>query len=334
MNSSIIELNNLTKKYENKTAVNQLTLNIQRGEIFGLLGPNGAGKSTTILMLLGLTEPTSGSVHVCGLDSTRQPIEVKRRIGYLPDDVGFYDDLSGLENLMLTARLNRMSPADAKAKAIELLQTVGLSEAANNKTSTYSRGMRQRLGLADVLMKSPEVIILDEPTLGIDPEGVRELLALIQRLSRENGITVLLSSHHLHQVQQICDRVGLFVNGRLIAEGDINSLSEQLFKYEQIIIDVGVADRAEEARSLLEANEQVTSIKIDTFDTNLLHLCCQTDCAAAIANQLHSAGLQMTHLSRLHDGLDDIYHRYFEGGGANEQPDNQHESTHGNVSGA
>lgn len=334
MNSSIIELNNLTKKYENHTAVNQLTLNIQRGEIFGLLGPNGAGKSTTILMLLGLTEPTSGSVHVCGLDSTRQPIEVKKRIGYLPDDVGFYEDLSGLENLMFTARLNRMSDVDARAKAIELLQIVGLMEAANNKTSTYSRGMRQRLGLADVLTKSPEIIILDEPTLGIDPKGVKELLTLIQKLSRENGITVLLSSHHLHQVQQICDRVGLFVQGQLIAEGDISSLSKQLFKNEQIMIDISVASRVEEARSLLENHEQVVSVEVDTFDANLLHLYCQTDCTIAIANQLHAAGLQLTHLSRINYGLDDIYHRYFEGGGSDEGIVIQHKSPHASISGA
>ena len=179
MDGNIIELVDLTKKYGSFTAVDQLKLTIQKGEIFGLLGPNGAGKSTTILMMLGLTEPTSGSVKVCGIDPTRNPIEVKRRVGYLPEDVGFYYDRNGLENLIFTARLNRMSVKEATQKAEQLLVRVGLSDAAKKKTGKYSRGMLQRLGLADVLIKNPEVIILDEPTLGIDPKGVREFLELI-----------------------------------------------------------------------------------------------------------------------------------------------------------
>ena len=229
MQSSTIELSNLTRKYGNFTAVDNLTLSIDKGEIFGLLGPNGAGKSTTILMMMGLTEPTSGSVRVCGLNPVRQPIEVKKRVGYLPEDVGFYDDLTGPENLIYTARLNGISEREAEERAHRLLQRVGLGEEIEKKAGKYSRGMRQRLGLADVLIKNPEVIILDEPTLGIDPSGIRDFLGLIVSLSREEGITVLFSSHHLHQVQQVCDRVGIFVKGRLLAQGDIASLARQLF---------------------------------------------------------------------------------------------------------
>ncbi|MDD2312837.1 MAG: ABC transporter ATP-binding protein [Petrimonas sp.] len=229
MQSSTIEISNLTRKYGNFTAVDNLTLSIDKGEIFGLLGPNGAGKSTTILMMMGLTEPTSGSVRVCGLNPVRQPIEVKKRVGYLPEDVGFYDDLTGPENLIYTARLNGISEREAEERARRLLQRVGLGEEIEKKAGKYSRGMRQRLGLADVLIKNPEVIILDEPTLGIDPSGIRDFLGLIVSLSREEGITVLFSSHHLHQVQQVCDRVGIFVKGRLLAQGDIASLARQLF---------------------------------------------------------------------------------------------------------
>ena len=229
MQSSTIEISNLTRKYGNFTAVDNLTLSIDKGEIFGLLGPNGAGKSTTILMMMGLTEPTSGSVRVCGLNPVRQPIEVKKRVGYLPEDVGFYDDLTGPENLIYTARLNGISEREAEERARRLLQRVGLGEEIEKKAGKYSRGMRQRLGLADVLIKNPEVIILDEPTLGIDPSGIRDFLGLIVSLSREEGITVLFSSHHLHQVQQVCDRVGIFVKGRLLAQGVIASLARQLF---------------------------------------------------------------------------------------------------------
>ncbi|MDD2328366.1 MAG: ABC transporter ATP-binding protein, partial [bacterium] len=173
MGEATIVTRNLTKRYGDFTAVDDLTLEVGRGEVFGLLGPNGAGKSTTILMLMGMTEPSGGSVRVCGLDPVRQPIGVKRHVGYLPEDVGFYDDLSGLDNLIYTARLNGLSEREARSHALRLMGRVGLAEETTKKAGKYSRGMRQRLGLADVLLRNPEVIILDEPTLGIDPSGIR-----------------------------------------------------------------------------------------------------------------------------------------------------------------
>ena len=227
MNEQVIVLTNLTKQYGRSTAVDNLCMKIRKGEIFGMLGPNGAGKSTTILMMLGLTEPTSGTVEICGINSTRHPIEVKQKIGYLPEDVGFYDDMTGPENLIYTARLNGIPDAEAKARATELMVRVGLEEQITKKTGKYSRGMRQRLGLADVLIKNPEVIILDEPTSGIDPSGVHEFIDLIKRLSREEGLTVLFSSHHLDQVQKVCDRVGLFNGGRLITLIDMAELKDR-----------------------------------------------------------------------------------------------------------
>ena len=224
MGEQVIVLTDLTKKYGNFTAVDHISLSICKGEIFGLLGPNGAGKSTTILMMLGLTEPTSGKVEICGIDSTTKPIEVKKRIGYLPEDLGFYDEMTGLENLVYTALLNGLSKREAEEKAKELMQRVGLSEQANKKTGKYSRGMRQRLGLADVLIKNPEIIILDEPTSGIDPAGIQEFIELIRNLSRVHSLTVLFSSHNLDQVQKACDRVGLFNHGKLLAQLDLEEM--------------------------------------------------------------------------------------------------------------
>ena len=221
MGEQVIVLTDLTKKYGNFTAVDHISLSICKGEIFGLLGPNGAGKSTTILMMLGLTEPTSGKVEICGIDSTTNPIEVKRKIGYLPEDLGFYDDMTGLENLIYTALLNGFSRKEAEEKAKELMRRVGLAEQVNKKTGKYSRGMRQRLGLADVLIKNPEIIILDEPTSGIDPAGIQEFIELIRNLSRVHSFTVLFSSHNLDQVQKACDRVGLFNHGELLAQLDL-----------------------------------------------------------------------------------------------------------------
>ena len=227
MCESVIELVQLTKRYGHFTAVDRLDLKIHKGEIFGLLGPNGAGKSTTILMMLGLTDPTSGTVHVCGTNSTTYPVEVRKKVGYLPEDVGFYDDMTGPENLLYTARLNNIPEQEARQHAAQLLERVGLGREIDKKTGKYSRGMRQRLGLADVLIKNPEVIILDEPTSGIDPAGVQEFISLIRQLRDERGLTVLFSSHHLDQVQQICDRVGLFSQGRLLADLSLNDLQQE-----------------------------------------------------------------------------------------------------------
>ena len=318
MTEVMIQLRGLTKKYEDITAVDNLTLDILRGEIFGLLGPNGAGKSTTILMLLGLTEPTSGSVRVNGVDATRNPIQVKQKVGYLPDDVGFYDDRTGMENLVLTAQLNGIAQVEALDRAHALLKRVGLEQAGDKKVGTYSRGMRQRLGLADVLIKNPDIIILDEPTLGIDPEGVREFLRLIRTLSRDEGLTVLLSSHHLHQVQQICDRVGLFVSGRLLATGNIDELAKALFEKDPIIIRIQLRSADDRLQHVLENMEDVHKIK--KLDESRFELHCTRDITSEIARKIVREGYDLQELTKKHYGLDEIYHRYFEGGDRHEKP--------------
>ncbi|TAM99291.1 MAG: ABC transporter ATP-binding protein [Chitinophagaceae bacterium] len=314
----VIELIELTKKYSDVTAVDHLNLKINKGEIFGLLGPNGAGKSTTILMMLGLTEPSSGFANVCGINATVNPVEVKEKVGYLPDNVGFYDDMTGLENLAYVGQLNQLSRNEATEKAKRLIERVGMTNAAGKKTGKYSRGMIQRLGLADVLIKNPEVIILDEPTLGIDPRGVKEFLELIVRLSREEGLTVLLSSHHLQQVQQVCDRVGLFVKGKLIAEGDISTLSAELFSKEPFIIEAGIgngialnenSDSAQRLKDILLEMEGVTSVE---YKKNVIKIYCARDMSAEIANIIVGSKIGLNSLSKKEYGLDDIYQKYFE----------------------
>jgi len=308
---NIIELNGLTKKYGDFTAVDHLSLSVKRGEIFGLLGPNGAGKTTTILMLLGLSEPTSGKVEVCGIDPTFQPLLVKEKVGYLPDEVGFYEHLSGIDNILYTAALNRIESSVAGEKARQLLEQVGLTQKAHEKVYTYSRGMKQRLGLADILVKEPEVIILDEPTSGIDPEGVRELLTLIKQLSRERGMTVLLSSHHLYQVQQICDRVGLFVDGKLIAVGPIKELAYSLFQSDPILLEAEAEPVDDGLVAAIKANQNVTRVE---RGRQRLQIFCRQNISAEIANIIVNHGARLNHLSQHDYGLDEIYHRYFEGG--------------------
>ena len=223
----VLEARGLTKRYGSFVAVDNLDLTIERGEIFGLLGPNGAGKTTTILMLLGLTEPSSGSVRVLGYDPTRQPLSVKARVGYLPDAVGFYDELTARENLTYIARLNGLPRKEATARIEEAIARMGLSDVIDRPVRTFSRGMRQRLGVADLLIKRPQLIIMDEPTLGLDPEAARQFLQLIVELGHE-GITLMLSSHLLHQVQSVCNRVGLFARGKLQLVGAVPELAQQV----------------------------------------------------------------------------------------------------------
>jgi len=223
----IIEAEGLTKNYGTQIAVNSLALQIREGEVFGFLGPNGAGKTTTLLMFLGLTEPTSGKVRIVGFDPTREPLRVKEKVGYLPENVGFYEDMDARQNLRFIARLNHIPDRISTKKIDELLDLVGLLEEVKKKVGTYSKGMRQRLGIAEVLIKEPKLIFLDEPTIGLDPDGTNRMLDLIHSLSREKNITIFLSSHLLDQVQRICDRVGIMIKGNLVAIGPIQELAKK-----------------------------------------------------------------------------------------------------------
>jgi ABC-2 type transport system ATP-binding protein len=305
--SAAIETENLTKRYGPVIAVDGLTLQLQAGEVFGLLGPNGSGKTTTILMVLGLTDPTSGSVRVLGQDPSRHPLAVKRRVGYLPDSVGFYDDLTARENLRYTARLNGMPRPEAEARIDDVLARVGLTDVADRRVQAFSRGMRQRLGLADVLLKRPEIAILDEPTVGLDPEAATEFLQLIRDL-KAHGITVLLSSHLLHQVQAVCDRVGLFRNGKMVLEGTFDSLAGRVLggAY-RIRVETTKPDGLAAA---LRGVDGVTRVAEERPGT--LALEARTDCRADVARRIIQAGADLLTLTLERPSLDEIYARYFQ----------------------
>jgi ABC-2 type transport system ATP-binding protein len=312
MGDPVIELKGLKKCYGSLKAVDDLNLRINKGEIFGLLGPNGAGKTTTVLMMLGLTEPTSGTAMVCGYDATTNPIAVKKKVGYMPDSVGFYDSMTAIENLVYIGRLNGIPESEVKERAYKIMSAIGLGASVNKKTSTFSRGMKQRLGLADVLIKQPEVIILDEPTLGIDPSGVKEFLTLIRQLSREQGLTVLLSSHHLHQVQQVCDRVGIFVGGKMLVEGDIHQLSRNLFTDGAHVVSVAVKEKFTtpwEHESELQKLGEVQKI---TITDNVIEISSSQDITPAIVRFFVNKDLDVIGVQKKEFGLDDIYQKYFE----------------------
>ena len=356
----IIRTNELVKQYGDVTAVDHLNLEIHKGEVFGLLGPNGAGKTTTTLMLLGLTDPTSGTAEISGLDCTRYALAVKKIVGYLPDNVGFYPDMSGRENLIFSGMMNGLTRKEAEERAVGLLERVGMTYAADRKTGTYSRGMRQRLGIADVLMKDPEIIIMDEPTLGIDPSGMRELTALIRELSVKDGRTILISSHELYQIQEISDRVGIFVKGRMIACGRIDELGQQLqneglymvdFRAEKTVdgpmatehraeVETGTArgvmnaaaetlasahetSTIDELKSLVRGIEGVRLVGVKEDGT--LHVESGRDIRAELFRKLTDAGYLLSELHERGGDLDEIYRKYFEKAGGDENYDNRTE---------
>jgi ABC-2 type transport system ATP-binding protein len=307
---AVISVRRLTKEYDglDRPAVDLLDLDILAGEVFGLLGPNGAGKTTTVLMLLGLTDPTDGVVRVLGLDPTRQPLAVKRQVGYLPDNVGFYPGMTGRENLRYTARLNGIPRREADERISDLLHDVRLSEAADRNADTYSRGMRQRLGIADALVKDPSVLILDEPTIAIDPAGVEELLALLRRLVRERSLTVLLSSHILGQVQSLCDRVGFFSEGQLVAVGSLDELAKGSDR--EIQFEVGIDGPPESIDPVARTVPGVIDVEPHEREERLRNVTATAEIAAPLATALAGAGLTLVHLRRRGDDLLELYRRY------------------------
>jgi ABC-2 type transport system ATP-binding protein len=306
MGDAVIFARGLTKKYGDFTAVDGLDLVIRPGEVFGLLGPNGAGKTTTVLMLLGLSEPTAGFARVLGMDPAREPLRVKRRVGYLPDAVGFYGGMTGRENMRYTARLNGLERSAGDARIDQLLHDVRLSEAADRKVETYSRGMRQRLGIADALVKDPTVLMLDEPTIAIDPAGVDEILALLRRLVAEHSLTIMLSSHILGQVQSICDRVGFFSAGKLVAHGRLEEL-RKLAGGGAIAFEVGADGDPDAIEGVLRRVPGVTDVVREPGDQPRWLVHSHRDVAAALTVALSAAGHSIDHLRRRGEDLLEIY---------------------------
>ena len=308
MSNPTVVTRSLTKDYGEARVVNSLDLKLVPGEVFGLLGPNGAGKTTTILMLLGLVEPTSGQVEVLGLDPTRNPLEVKSRVGYLPDAVGFYDSMTGFENLGFTAELNRIRPAEARSRIDQLLDEVGLADARNQKAGTYSRGMKQRLGIADALLKRPDVLILDEPTTAIDPEGVAEILAMIRRLADHEQVTVLLSSHLLHQVQAVCDRVAIFVKGVVVAQGTPRDLASRSRGPEEV--EVVTPSGEQTLHRAVDGRRFVHGVAAGRLPgTYMIEV--ERGATKQLVSALVEGGVEIDAVRRASDDLDEVYRRYF-----------------------
>jgi ABC-2 type transport system ATP-binding protein len=305
MSDNVIEAQGLTKRYNGAAVVNRISFSVARGEIFGLLGPNGAGKTTTILMLLGLTDISDGQVRVLGHDPVRDPLAVKRQVGYLPDQVGFYDNLSAAENLRYTARLMGMDRREREEQIHAALGHVGLADVTDKRVATFSRGMRQRLGLAEILMKEAQIAILDEPTSGLDPQATVELLNVIRDL-KQRGVSVLLSSHLLDRVQSVCDRVALFNQGNIALIGTVPDLGREV---------LGGGFRVEveaEGQELADRLAKVPGVqKVEPVGPSRWRLTSDHDVRPEAAAAVVSAGGRLLRLSVEEPSLEAIYTGYF-----------------------
>jgi ABC-2 type transport system ATP-binding protein len=306
MSDIVIEAQGLTKRYGSIAAVDDISFTVARGEIFGVLGPNGAGKTTTILMLLGLTEVTDGSISVLGLNPAREPLKVKRKVGYLPDTVGFYDHMTALDNLRYTAALIGIEPAVRDQRIVDALDRVGLGDVGTKRVGAFSRGMRQRLGLAEILMKDVSIAILDEPTSGLDPHATAELLETIRSL-KHDGVAVLLSSHLLERVQSVCDRVALFNAGRIALIGTVPELARQ-------VLGGGYNLEVEaDGEGLALQFSEIPGVKaVDQAGPSRYRLLADRDVRAPAAAVVVNAGGSLRRLSLEEPSLDAIYNRYFQ----------------------
>ena len=311
MSNDVVEVKGLTRRYGEAYAVRDVSFAVGAGEIFGLLGPNGAGKTTTILMLLGLTEISAGKARVFGHAPMREPLAVKRLIGYLPDTVGFYDTLSAADNLHYTARLMGFALADRKKRIAAALERVGLSDVANKRVGTFSRGMRQRLGLAEIVMKDARIAILDEPTNGLDPQASIDLLDLIRSLKAQ-GVTIILSSHLLDRVQSVCDRVALFNRGQIALMGTVDALGREVLGGGYVVeIEAAggthIADRLAGLPGVRSVSEPAAG---------RWRMMCERDMRGEAAAVVVAAGGHLHQLSLDRPSLETIYTRYFQTQGA------------------
>jgi len=313
-----ISAQGLTKRYDGVTVVDHLNLQVKANEVFGLLGPNGAGKTTTILMMLGLTEPAEGSVSVLGFSPTREPLKVKRQVGYLPERVGFYENMTARENLRFIADLNGISYNEANQRADEVLKMVGLTESEimealgpkrkiEKTVGKFSRGMKQRLGIAEVLIKKPRLVFLDEPTAGLDPKGINQLLDLIAALPKA-GTTVVLSSHQLYQVQRVCHSIGILAKGKMVIQGAIDKLGREALAGGRFQIEVETENPGEKLIKVIRGLKGVLGVEAKG---NVLSISTEADLRRQVSKAVVENNYPLIQMKIQEFSLDDIYMKYF-----------------------
>jgi ABC-type multidrug transport system ATPase subunit len=293
MSELILQTKAVTKRFGNRVAVDHVSLSVQCGDIFGFLGQNGAGKSTLIRMALGLVRPTSGRLFLCGHDVSKHPLRALGRVGAIVESPAFYENFSGFDNVRMLAAL---SGGVSRKRISETLELVGLRDRAQDPVRKYSHGMRQRLGIAQALLPHPEFIILDEPTDGLDPQGIQEIRNLLPRLRDELGLTIMLSSHLLHEVERVCNRIAIIDAGRLLYEGRIADLpAERLLKI--------TAEPLELAYQVLQGED----IRVSRNGSNSLYAKVPRECIPRVNALLVENGIRVTELSAHTETLEEVF---------------------------
>jgi len=305
-----IELRGVRKEFADVTAVRDLDLTVEDGEVYGFLGPNGAGKSTTIDMLLDLVRPTAGTVRVLGSDVATAGVAIRRRTGVLPDGFSVYGRLSGRKHVAFA-----VESKDADDDPDALLDRVGLGSDADRAAGDYSKGMRQRLALAMALVGDPELLVLDEPSSGLDPAGAKEMRDIV-RTEAERGATVFFSSHVLEQVDAVCDRVGILRDGELVAEDSVEGLREAVGDGATLEVSAPGADDA-----AVDAVRAVAGVSSVTRDGDGLVVNCASDAKTAVIGTLEDAGVAVDDFHTREASLEDLFLAYTEGDAAERDPD-------------
>jgi len=303
----VIETENLTKVYgkakEAVKALDNVSLKVPKGSVCGLLGHNGAGKTTLISVLVGLTLPTSGTGKVLGYDIIKESINIRKRVGLLPEGFGFYDDMSALENLIYLGQLDGFPLKDATSKAKETLDKVGLSNEMNKKVVAFSRGMKQRLGVAQALLKDPELLILDEPTVGIDPYGAKGFRELITSLSKE-GITTMISTHLLHEVGMICDYAIILKRGKLLIYGDLKEMVQKVIDKIGLTYEISIKGNI---MDLMEKMKNIEGVRKIYVEDNKLIINTSPNKRENILQFLREGGIILEYFNERTIGWEEIF---------------------------
>jgi ABC-2 type transport system ATP-binding protein len=308
MSEPIIQTQKLTKQYGDFKAVDQLDLSINEGEIVGFLGPNGAGKTTTLLMLMGLSLPTSGTATVGGHDVVNNSREVRQIAGMLPEGAGYYEDITARQNLQYIGQLNDIPKPEIEKRSDELFEAVNLTKWADTKVEKFSRGMKQRLGIMEVLLKEPKIAFFDEPTLGLDPKATKELRDILIKLNKERGLTIFLSSHLLYEVQQTCQKVLIIRRGKIVAADTIENLSNNMEGNDRRNIEFELTKVNSDLIRKINEIDGVTSVE---QEDHKLYVTMEKDNSRAVSETITEHGstilLMMPHKHSLEEVFLDFY---------------------------
>jgi ABC-2 type transport system ATP-binding protein len=310
----VIEVEGLVKSYSRRSprALDDVTFHVPKGDIFGFLGPNGAGKTTTIRILSTVLDPTAGTIRIDGHDLSVDPLAVKERLGLMPDEVSFYPTLTGEQHLLYYASFHKIPRAEARKRAKDFLDRLGLGDAAGKKLKAYSHGMKKRLALAQCLLHDPDVLIMDEPANGLDPQGMRYFRDLIRSLNRD-GKTIFLSSHLLSEVEQLCHRVGIIDRGRIVAVDTIANLTSRLAVGAPTVLHVAATGVTDVALSALRGIPGVTNVQKTEVGVDITAEAA-SDVSAEVSKALVLAGAQLRELRAEQRSLEDLFLALTKGG--------------------